>query len=37
VNALELAAMLKGEPVDAPPGLVEHYPELKPFVTGSQA
>jgi uncharacterized protein YecE (DUF72 family) len=32
VNALELAAMLKGEPVDAPACLAEHYPELQGFV-----
>jgi uncharacterized protein YecE (DUF72 family) len=32
VNALEMASLLKGEPVKAPPSLVEHYPELKDFV-----
>lgn len=32
VNALEIASILKGEPVAAPPPLVEHYPELGPFV-----
>ena len=31
VNALEMASLLKGEPVKAPPQLVEHYPALRDF------
>jgi uncharacterized protein YecE (DUF72 family) len=30
-NALEIASLLRGEPVPAPASLVEHYPELKSF------
>jgi hypothetical protein len=30
VNALELRALIYGQPVKAPPSLVEAYPELKP-------
>lgn len=33
VNALEIASLLKGAPVDAPPSLVQHYPELEGFVS----
>jgi uncharacterized protein YecE (DUF72 family) len=33
VNALELIHMLTKKPVDAPPTLVEHYPELIPITT----
>jgi uncharacterized protein YecE (DUF72 family) len=29
VNALEMASLLKGEPVKAPRQLIEHYPELR--------
>jgi uncharacterized protein YecE (DUF72 family) len=32
VNALEIKALLRGEPVPAPPTLVERYSELEPFV-----
>ncbi len=32
VNALELTSILKGEPVPAPPTLIQTYPELKDFV-----
>jgi len=32
VNALQIASILKGEPVPAPPPLREHYAELQPFV-----
>jgi uncharacterized protein YecE (DUF72 family) len=32
VNALEIASLLRGAPVPAPPTLVQHYPELKEFV-----
>jgi len=32
VNALELCSILKGEAVNAPATLVEHYPELRDFV-----
>jgi uncharacterized protein YecE (DUF72 family) len=32
VNALEIASLLKGKPVKAPPSLVEYYPELKDFI-----
>jgi uncharacterized protein YecE (DUF72 family) len=31
VNALEMASLLKGKPVEAPDLLVKHYPELKDF------
>lgn len=31
VNALEIASVLKGRPVPAPPSLVERYPELHEF------
>jgi uncharacterized protein YecE (DUF72 family) len=31
VNALEIASILRGEPVSAPPTLIQHYPELKEF------
>ncbi len=34
-NALELISMLLGKPVEAPAPLIETYPELQPFVTGS--
>jgi len=37
VNAIELTALLKGEPVSAPPQLVEHYPELASFVSSGGA
>jgi uncharacterized protein YecE (DUF72 family) len=37
VNAIELTALLKGEPVPAPLSLVEHYPELAPFVSSEGA
>ena len=33
VNALEMASLLRGEPVPAPPQLVEHYPQLREFTT----
>jgi uncharacterized protein YecE (DUF72 family) len=33
VNALEMASLLRGEPVPAPPELVEHYPQLREFTT----
>ena len=33
VNALQLIHMLTKRPVDAPPNLVEHYPELVPITT----
>jgi uncharacterized protein YecE (DUF72 family) len=33
VNALQLASILKGEPIPAPPVLSAHYPELQGFVT----
>ena len=32
VNALEMASLLKGEPVKAPRSLVENYPELREFM-----
>jgi uncharacterized protein YecE (DUF72 family) len=32
VNALQFTSILKGEPVPAPPLLLEHYPELQGFV-----
>jgi uncharacterized protein YecE (DUF72 family) len=32
VNALQLSSILDGEPVSAPPILIEHYPELAGFV-----
>lgn len=32
VNALEIASLLNGKPVKAPPSLLERYPELKDFV-----
>ncbi len=31
-NALQLTSILKGEPVPAPPTLLQHYPELEAFV-----
>ena len=33
VNALQIASLLKSEPVPAPPTLVAHYPELEGFAT----
>jgi hypothetical protein len=33
VNALEIASVLRGEKVSAPPWLVEHYPELREFTS----
>jgi uncharacterized protein YecE (DUF72 family) len=30
-NALEIAALIEGKPVNAPASLVEHYPELRVF------
>jgi uncharacterized protein YecE (DUF72 family) len=31
VNLLQLAALLSGRPAEAPPSLLEHYPELRDF------
>jgi uncharacterized protein YecE (DUF72 family) len=31
VNAIEISSILKGEPVAAPPSLIERYPDLKDF------
>ncbi|HVZ18721.1 MAG TPA: DUF72 domain-containing protein, partial [Terriglobales bacterium] len=31
-NALQIASLLKGDRVSAPPTLVEHYPDLRSFV-----
>lgn len=36
VNALEIASIRKGEPVEAPASLVEKYPELKDFTRTDQ-
>ncbi|HEX4807889.1 MAG TPA: DUF72 domain-containing protein [Bryobacteraceae bacterium] len=33
VNALEIASVLKEQPVPAPPQLLDHYPELKDFTS----
>ncbi len=35
VNALEMASLLSGKPVQAPPSLVEHYPQLRDFTETS--
>jgi uncharacterized protein YecE (DUF72 family) len=35
INALQIASLLKGDRVPAPPLLVEHYPDLKPFVASA--
>lgn len=35
-NALEIAALLRGEPIKVPPSLLEHYPELKDFTRAAQ-
>ena len=35
VNALEITSVMRGEAVEAPPGLVEHYPELAAFTEGA--
>jgi uncharacterized protein YecE (DUF72 family) len=32
VNALEIAAILKGEAISGPPELIKHYPELEGFI-----
>lgn len=32
VNATEISSILKGAPVDAPETLIQHYPQLAPFV-----
>jgi len=37
VNAVEIASILKGEPLAAPPLLVEHYPELREFTVGGES
>jgi uncharacterized protein YecE (DUF72 family) len=37
VNALELTSMLENRMVEAPPSLVQQYPELKPFTFQSAA
>jgi len=37
VNALEIASILRGEAVDAPAPLVEHYPALRDFSTARRA
>jgi len=37
VNALQIASLLKSEPVPAPPTLVAHYPELEGFATAVPA
>ena len=31
VNALEIASVLRGQPVPVPPPLLAHYPELRDF------
>ena len=36
-NALEMAAMLTGERVDAPPALLAHYPELRAFTVNGES
>jgi uncharacterized protein YecE (DUF72 family) len=36
VNALEISSILRAEPVAAPPGLVEHYPELREFTAADK-
>lgn len=33
VNAIEIASILKGEPVEAPPSLLQNYSELQEFAT----
>ena len=33
VNAIEISSILKAQPVTAPPGLTEKYPELRDFAT----
>ena len=35
VNALEIASILRGEPVSVPFSLLQHYPELRPFAAES--
>jgi len=35
VNALQIASIMRGAPVPAPPTLVAHYPELEGFTAGS--
>ena len=37
VNATEIASLIKGGPVAAPPPLIEHYPQLREFTTGVEA
>ena len=32
-NALEISSLLSGKPVNAPPPLLEHYPDLREFTT----
>jgi uncharacterized protein YecE (DUF72 family) len=36
VNALEIASVLKGEPIPAPESLIDHYPDLAGYVTATQ-
>ncbi|MBV8808908.1 MAG: DUF72 domain-containing protein [Acidobacteriaceae bacterium] len=37
VNAIEIASIFRGEPVNAPSSLVQRYPELKEFVKASES
>jgi len=37
MNALEIASILKGEPVSAPPQLVPHYPQLADFTVNNES
>jgi uncharacterized protein YecE (DUF72 family) len=36
VNAVEIASVLRGEPVSAPPRLVQHYPQLRNFISTNE-
>ena len=36
VNALEIAAIIKGEAVSVPPPLLLHYPQLREFATDDE-